>query len=162
MKNILFFWVNGFGLKAQMSDLLRHLFRHTISSPPMMGEGWDGGGYVGSPAAWILPHCGCRKLFLRSIGVGWNVLVRRKYSTVRGFGGIWILKMNISWQNLHFPKGYDVRSKSKPWFSCLSENRFLKPLSSLYAREEQLPPLKRGDKDECNRHPFKKLVKWKL
>jgi hypothetical protein len=35
-----------------------------------------------------------------------------KYSTVRGFGGIRILKMNISCKNLHFPKGYDMKSNN--------------------------------------------------
>ena len=41
-----FFQVNEFGLKAQLSDLLCHSFKHTISYlisfPLMMGEGWDG------------------------------------------------------------------------------------------------------------------------
>ncbi len=45
---MLFFQVNEFGLKAQLSDLFRHSFKHTISYlisfPLTMGEGWDGGG----------------------------------------------------------------------------------------------------------------------
>ena len=47
------FRINEFGFIAQLSDLFRHLFSHTISYlisfPLMMGEGWDGGGRLGPP-----------------------------------------------------------------------------------------------------------------
>jgi hypothetical protein len=40
------FEVNELGLKARLSDLLCHSFKHTISYlisfPLMRGEGWDG------------------------------------------------------------------------------------------------------------------------
>ena len=62
------FEVNELGLKARLSDLLCHLFKHTISYlisfPLMRGEGWDGGGHRGSfPPTLILPLRGGRKLF---------------------------------------------------------------------------------------------------
>jgi hypothetical protein len=61
-----FFQVNEFGLKAQLSNLFRHLFKNTISYfisfPLTMGEGWDGGGHHGSsPPTLILPLRGGRK-----------------------------------------------------------------------------------------------------
>ena len=54
-----FFQVNELGLKAQLSDLFRHSFKHTISFlisfPLTMGEGWDGGGHRGSSPPHLDP-----------------------------------------------------------------------------------------------------------
>jgi len=65
---MLLFEFNKLGLKARLSDLLCHSFKHTISYlisfPLLRGEGWDGGGHRGPfPPTLILPLRGGRKLF---------------------------------------------------------------------------------------------------
>jgi len=65
---MLLFEVNEVSLKARLSALLCHSFKHTISYlisfPLMRGEGWDGGGHRRSfPLTLILPLRGGRKLF---------------------------------------------------------------------------------------------------
>jgi hypothetical protein len=71
---MLLFEVNELGLKARLSDLLCHSFKHTISYlisfPLMRGEGWDGGGHRGSfpPHLNPPPPWGEEVIFLTQLG----------------------------------------------------------------------------------------------
>jgi len=72
---MLLFEVNELGLKARLSDLLCHSFKHTISYlisfPLMRGEDWDGGGHRGSfpPHLNPPPPWGEEVIFLTQLGL---------------------------------------------------------------------------------------------